>query len=131
MPARRIKAHVDTLLVANQVKGEYEAKVAKMIQYLKKTKELLQNFDKAEFIHISRSLNKKVDSLSKLASVAFDHLVKNVKVETIKHPSILEEMVAGVEAPEPCWMTPILRYLKEGIVPEDREEARRLRILAL
>ncbi|XP_076950979.1 uncharacterized protein LOC143624134 [Bidens hawaiensis] len=40
-------------------------------------------------------------------------------------------MVAGVEAPEPCWMTPLLQYLKEGIGPEDKQEARRLRIRAL
>ncbi|XP_076910750.1 uncharacterized protein LOC143568482 [Bidens hawaiensis] len=122
---------MDSLLVANQVKGDYEAKDNKMIEYLKKTKELLQSFKEAEVVHISRSLNKKADVLSKLASVAFDHLAKDVKVETIKQPSIMEEMVASVETPGPCWMTPILRYLREGIVPEDKQGARRLRIRAL
>ncbi|XP_076933972.1 uncharacterized protein LOC143600067 [Bidens hawaiensis] len=131
IPVQRIKAHVDSLLVANQEKGDYEAKDSKMIEYLKKTKELLQSFEEAEVVHISRSLNKKADALSKIAYVAFDHLAKNVKVETIKQPSILEEMVAGVETQEPCWMTPILRYLKEGIAPEDKQEGRKLRIQAL
>ncbi|XP_076904004.1 uncharacterized protein LOC143559248 [Bidens hawaiensis] len=126
-----IKAHADSLLVANQVKGDYEAKDPKMVDYLKKSQELLQSFKKAEVIHIYRGLNKKADALSKLTSVAFDHLAKNVKVETIKRPSILEEVVASLERPQLNWMTPILRYIQEGIVPEDKKEARRLRIRAL
>ncbi|XP_076927272.1 uncharacterized protein LOC143590788 [Bidens hawaiensis] len=40
-------------------------------------------------------------------------------------------MVASIETPGPCWMTPILRYLQEGIVPEDKQGARSLRIRAL
>ncbi|XP_076939313.1 uncharacterized protein LOC143607942 [Bidens hawaiensis] len=79
-----IRAHVDSLLVANQVKGDYEAKDPKMVEYLKMAQELLQGFQKAEVIHISRGLTKNSDALSKLAHVAFDHLAKNVKVETIK-----------------------------------------------
>ncbi|XP_076920799.1 uncharacterized protein LOC143582025 [Bidens hawaiensis] len=131
IPVRRIRAHVDSLLVANQVSGDYEAKDHKMIEYLKKTRELLQSFKKAKVVHISWGQNKKADALSKLASVAFDHLAKNVKVETIKQPSILEDVAASIETTGPCWITPILRYLQEGIVPEDKQEARRLRIRAL
>ncbi|XP_076887322.1 uncharacterized protein LOC143537433 [Bidens hawaiensis] len=72
--AQRIKAHVDSLLVANQVKEDYEAKDPKMIKYLRKVQELLQSFKKSKVMHIPRSLNKKADALSKLAAVAFDHL---------------------------------------------------------
>ncbi|XP_076948600.1 uncharacterized protein LOC143620911 [Bidens hawaiensis] len=96
-----IKAHVDSLLVANQVKGEYEAKDPKKVEYLKKTHELLQSLKKAEVIHISQGLDKKADALSKLMSVAFDHLVKDVKVETIKKPSISEDIIASVEMSQP------------------------------
>ncbi|XP_076950868.1 uncharacterized protein LOC143623982 [Bidens hawaiensis] len=101
-----IRAHVDSLLVANQFKG-------------------------SEVVHLSRVLNKKADALSKLAFVAFDHLEKDVKVETIKKPSIFEDIFASMERPQPNWMTPICRYLQDGIVPEDKQEARRLRIRAL
>ncbi|XP_076905612.1 uncharacterized protein LOC143561402 [Bidens hawaiensis] len=102
-----------------------------MIEYLKKVKELLQFFKESEFVHISRGLNKKTDALRKLAPMAFDHLAKDVKVETIKQPSIMDVAVANIEAPGENWMAPILRYLQEGIVPEDRQEARRLQIRAL
>ncbi|XP_076948961.1 uncharacterized protein LOC143621418 [Bidens hawaiensis] len=96
---QHIRAHVDSLLVANQVKEDYEAKDPKMVEYLKKTQELLQSIKGSEVIHISRGLIEKADALSKLAYVAFDHLVKRVKVETIKKPSISEDVVASVERP--------------------------------
>ncbi|XP_076954976.1 uncharacterized protein LOC143629633 [Bidens hawaiensis] len=79
-----------------------------MTEYLKKVKELMQSFKEAEVLHISRGLNNKADSLSKLASVAFDHLAKDVKVETLGQPSITEVAITNIEVPEENWMTPIL-----------------------
>ncbi|XP_076957843.1 uncharacterized protein LOC143633410 [Bidens hawaiensis] len=102
-----------------------------MVEYLKKVKELMQSFEEAEVLHISRGLTKKADGLSKLASVSLDHLAKNVKVETLSQPSITEVTVTNVEVLEENWMTPIILYLWEGIVPENKHEARRLRIRAL
>ncbi|XP_076948971.1 uncharacterized protein LOC143621433 [Bidens hawaiensis] len=131
MSVKRIQAHVDSLLVSNQVNGDYEANDHKMIEYLKKTKELLQGFQEAKVIHIPRGQNKKADALSKLAYVAFDHLAKEVRVDTIEQPSILKRTIGNVETSGYSWMTPIIRYLQEGIVPEGKQEARRLRIKAL
>ncbi|XP_076930872.1 uncharacterized protein LOC143595834 [Bidens hawaiensis] len=131
MKVKRIQAHVDSLLVANQVNGDYEAKDHKMIEYLKKTKELLQGFQEARVIHIPRGQNKKADALSKLASIDFDHLAKEVRVETLGQPSILEKIVGNVETPGYSWTNPIIRYLQEGIILEGKQEARRLRIKAM
>ncbi|XP_076894778.1 uncharacterized protein LOC143547175 [Bidens hawaiensis] len=61
---RRVRAHVDSLLVANQVSGDYEAKDHKMIEYLKKTKGLLKSFQEARVVHIPRVQNKKADALT-------------------------------------------------------------------
>ncbi|XP_076928723.1 uncharacterized protein LOC143592776 [Bidens hawaiensis] len=82
--AKRVKDHVDSLLVANQVGGSYDAKDLKMKKYLKKTHELLKKFENAEVTHIPRSSNKKADALSKLAAVAFDHMAREVKVEILQ-----------------------------------------------
>ncbi|XP_076911239.1 uncharacterized protein LOC143569139 [Bidens hawaiensis] len=131
MKVKRIQAHVDSLLVANQVNGDYKAKDHKMIEYLRKTKELLQGFQEAKVVHIPRGQNKKADALSKLASVAFDHLAREVRVETLGQPSILEKTVGNVETPGYSWMSPIIRYLQERIVPEGKQEARRPRIKAM
>ncbi|XP_076917408.1 uncharacterized protein LOC143577466 [Bidens hawaiensis] len=128
---RRVQAHVDSLLVANQVGGTYDAKDPKMKEYLKVTHELMKDFEEAEVIHIPRGSNKKADALSKLAVVAFNHLEKEVKVETLQQPLVTESTIANVETQGENWMTPLIRYLQEGTVPEDKEEERKLRVRAL
>nr|GEV11052.1 reverse transcriptase domain-containing protein [Tanacetum cinerariifolium] len=54
-----------------------------------------------------------------------------VLVEILKEKSIQEnEVKTMVEEDGPTWMTPIMEYLKEGTLPSDRKEARKLRIKA-
>nr|XP_043633230.1 uncharacterized protein K02A2.6-like [Erigeron canadensis] len=98
MKIRSIKAFVDSQLVANQVKGEYEAKGEMIKLYLGKTKELIEQFESFDIKHIRRNQNKKADALIKEEG-------KN-------------------------WMTPIIEYLISGILPEDENEARKIRIKA-
>ena len=51
-------------------------------------------------------------------------------MEVLEKPSIEKASVMQVD-PEPSWMDPILHYLQDGILPADRDEAKRLRRLAL
>nr|GEV81025.1 reverse transcriptase domain-containing protein [Tanacetum cinerariifolium] len=54
-----------------------------------------------------------------------------VLVEVLKDKYIKEEeMTTVVEEDRPTWITPIVEYLKEGTLPSDRKEARKLRIKA-
>nr|GEV36193.1 hypothetical protein [Tanacetum cinerariifolium] len=54
-----------------------------------------------------------------------------VLVEILKEKSIQEkEVTTVVEEDGPTWMTPIMKYLKEGTLPSDRKEARKLHIKA-
>nr|GEV90286.1 reverse transcriptase domain-containing protein [Tanacetum cinerariifolium] len=67
-----------------------------------------------------------------------EHMVKYldkfkslVLVEVLRNKSIKEkEVTIVVEEDEPTWMTPIVKYLKEGTLLNDRNEARKLRIKA-
>ncbi|GJQ97638.1 hypothetical protein Tco_0008777 [Tanacetum coccineum] len=62
--------------------------------------------------HIQSNLNKKVDALSKLASMTFEHLTKEVLVEVLPKRSIEEKKILKVETKEgESWMTPIHEYL--------------------
>nr|GEV95661.1 hypothetical protein [Tanacetum cinerariifolium] len=57
--------------------------------------------------------------------------LEKVLVEILKEKSIQEkEVTTVVEEDGPTWMTPIIEYLKEGTLPSDRKEARKLRIKA-
>nr|GEV29908.1 reverse transcriptase domain-containing protein [Tanacetum cinerariifolium] len=74
---------------------------------------------------------KKADTLSKIASTSFTHLSKQVLVEVLIEKSIQEkEVVTVVEEDGPIWMTPIMEYLKDRTLPDDRKEANKLRIKA-
>ncbi|GJW53368.1 reverse transcriptase domain-containing protein [Tanacetum coccineum] len=54
-----------------------------------------------------------------------------VLVEVLQEKSIQEKEVAAVVEEEgPTWMTPITEYLKDGVLPDDKKEANKLRIKA-
>nr|GEU78349.1 reverse transcriptase domain-containing protein [Tanacetum cinerariifolium] len=59
--------------------------------------------------------------------------VKNVQVllEVLENKSIKENEVAAViEEDGPTWMTQLVDYLKKGVLPGDKKEARKLRLKA-
>ncbi|XP_022003140.1 uncharacterized protein LOC110900563 [Helianthus annuus] len=130
--ASSVLAHVDSLLVANQVNGEYEAREENMIRYLNQVNSLMATFDSCKIVHIPRSKNKKADALSKLASVTFCHSSKEVLVETLQALAIsLGEAVMSITVQEKSWITPIFDYLENGKLPEDKAHARKIKVKAL
>nr|GFB09065.1 reverse transcriptase domain-containing protein [Tanacetum cinerariifolium] len=103
MEVKNIQANVDSKLVANQVLGT----------------------------QVPWSKNKKADALSKIASTSFAHLSKQVLVEVLETKSITgKEVTAVIKEEGPTWMTELLNYLKEGTLPEDEKEARKIRLKA-
>ncbi|GJY30369.1 hypothetical protein Tco_0413864 [Tanacetum coccineum] len=89
----------------------------------------LKGFEGYTVEHVRRNQNKKADALSKLASMTFEHLTKEVLVEVLAKRSIEEKEVLKVEIEEKrSWMSPIQEYLLSGLLPEDTKEARKIRI---
>ncbi|XP_071688152.1 uncharacterized protein [Rutidosis leptorrhynchoides] len=108
-----LRAFVDSQLVSNQIRGTFEAKQPTIQQYLSKAKELIESFKSFDIEHVRRSQNKKADALSKLASLTFRHLAKEVLVEVLEKKSILEEEVNDlIQEDEVTWMTPLQVYLE-------------------
>nr|GEY61639.1 reverse transcriptase domain-containing protein [Tanacetum cinerariifolium] len=131
MGVQNVHVSVDSKLVANQVLGAYVAKEKNMIKYLEKVKILVSGFTNFSINQVPRSKNKKADALSMIASISFAHLSKQVLVEILKEKSIQEkEVTTMVEEDGLTWMTSIIEYLKEGTLPSDRNEARKLCIKA-
>ncbi|XP_035838809.1 uncharacterized protein LOC118486452 [Helianthus annuus] len=131
MGAQNLQAHVDSLLIASQINGLYDAKGKVMALNFEQAKELLQQFKLYKVVHINRSENKPADALSKPASTAFQHLTKDVRIEVLKNPSVLLRQVNVIEIGTPSWMTPIIQYLQEGILSENKAEARKIQNKAL
>nr|GEW56716.1 reverse transcriptase domain-containing protein [Tanacetum cinerariifolium] len=131
MGVHNVYVSVDSKLVANQVLGTYVIKKENMIKYLEKTKSLISGFTNFSKSQVPRSKNKKADALSTIAPTSFAHLSKQVLVEVLKEKSIQErEMAIVVEKEGPTWMTPIIEYLRDETLPDNRKEASKLRIKA-
>ncbi|XP_071700624.1 uncharacterized protein [Rutidosis leptorrhynchoides] len=131
MKIEHLQAFVDSQLVANQVLGIFKARQPTIQLYLSKVRELMESFRSFTIEHVRRSQNKKADALSKLASITFAHLAKEVLVEVLEKRSIeAQEVHDLVTEEENTWMKPIREYLELGILPEDKKEARKIRIKA-
>ncbi|GKC54750.1 reverse transcriptase domain-containing protein [Tanacetum coccineum] len=128
MKVLRIEVKVDSKLVASQINGMYEASNGSMIKYLAKAREYISEFKTFSIENIPRGSNQKADVLSKLATVPFHNLTKEILVEVLNERSTeVQEVQTIVEEEGDNWMTPIIKYLEEGIVPSDSNEARALR----
>ena len=111
-------------MIIGQVNGTYEAKEEQIRKYLNKVMRLMTRFQAADFIQIPREKNMEADTLAKEASVneAMD------KFDEIQYiPSIDIPKVQQVES-KGNWMTPIVSYLKNERLLEEKDEARKLRV---
>ncbi|XP_076889682.1 uncharacterized protein LOC143540537 [Bidens hawaiensis] len=129
--ARHLEAHMDSMLVENQIEGSYDANDSKMASYLAQAKVLMAAFTTCKVKHINRSETKQADALSKLASVGFEQLAKDVRIEVLTTPSIMNKEVLVCSEAGKSWMTPIINYLARGILPEKKAEAQKIRHKAL
>nr|XP_023918055.1 uncharacterized protein LOC112029606 [Quercus suber] len=114
----------DSQLVIGQVNGTCEAKEDRMKRYLKKVLCLVKKFREANFVQIPREENMEADTLAKEASPneAMDKLDEIRYMSSIDLPEMLQ--IEGEEN----WMTPIVSYLKDGRLPEGKDEAKKLRV---
>uniref|UniRef100_A0A2N9GEB2 Uncharacterized protein n=1 Tax=Fagus sylvatica TaxID=28930 RepID=A0A2N9GEB2_FAGSY len=119
-------------LVVNQISGDYAAKDEKMRIYLVEAKKLLAKFKHVQIEHIGRELNGHADALAGLASAVAPELRRIISVGVQSLPSIgsntTNEVCSVVQSSS--WMSPILAYLKDDILPTDRKEADRIRRIA-
>ncbi|KAK0587780.1 hypothetical protein LWI29_028870 [Acer saccharum] len=90
----------------------------------------MSRFIRCDLIRISREHNSQADALAKLASTSDMKLPRTITVFRLPSSNLLEDHQIGVLIPEPVgesWMTPIMNYLRDGTLPEDKGTAQRVR----
>ncbi|XP_076950871.1 uncharacterized protein LOC143623986 [Bidens hawaiensis] len=128
---KHLEARVDSMLIAGQINGNYEAKNGIMASYLSQAKDLIRQFSSFNIIHIKRSENKSADALSKLALTNFEYFTKDIRVEVLDHPSVSQNQVLVIQTGIESWMTPMNTYLSSGVIPAEKDEARKIKHKAL
>ncbi|KAL5555222.1 hypothetical protein UlMin_037458 [Ulmus minor] len=98
-----------------------------MASYLEKVKEAINQFDTVTVIQVPRAKNVNADALAHLPTGLEERLLKTVPIEVLESPSIDKPEQVGSIVTRPCWMDPIISFLCDETLPEDKFEARRLR----
>ena len=129
MGGKVVEMFSDSRLVMGQVKGEMEARDVRMQEYLSQFKHLRPSFDLFSLSHISRSGNTHVDSLATLATSSAGKLPRIILVEHLSKASeVVKDMVRAHEVRVgPNWMDPIVTFLKDDILLEEKSEAEKIR----
>ncbi|GJT80302.1 reverse transcriptase domain-containing protein [Tanacetum coccineum] len=125
-PSTNKEAEYKALLAGLRI---FDASSEGMTKYLTKEKEHVALFKKFSIQNIPRNQNQKADVLSKLASIAFNNLMKEVLLEVLNGKLVdAQEINVIVEEEEEYWMNPIIKCLEEGIWPLDENKARTLQM---
>ncbi|XP_075473405.1 uncharacterized protein LOC142504418 [Primulina tabacum] len=112
-------------VVAQQMKGIYDVKDEKLIEYAQDIDRVREKFTEITFKQILRKKNEKADTLAKMARAMRSWKTRDVvfQVELTPHTSS-----PTVEQEKEDWRTVMISYLNDGKLPEDVREARKLKI---
>ena len=112
--------------MTSQVNGDYDCKKERMKKYLKQVNNQVSDL-KVKFFQIPRKENENVDHHAKAASA--EHMLIPSKVLSFIQ---ISPLIDGISVQEigsgNCWTTPITSYLKDGVLPNDKEAARKLKV---
>ena len=124
-----MEAFSDSRLVVDQVRGELEARDARMQEYLGQVKRLESDFEFFNLTHVSRSGNTHADSLATLATSSMQDLPRMILVEDLCKTSTIERDIVRIHQirRNPSWMDPIVNFLKDDVLPEGKLEAEKIR----
>ncbi|PKA54603.1 hypothetical protein AXF42_Ash000438 [Apostasia shenzhenica] len=121
MAIKCIQVFSDSPLVVNQVNKTFEAKDEVLKKYLKQAQSLISQFEDFSLTHIPREENQVADQLAKRG------LPDLRRTQASERPSFKCAEVCSREQP-PCWMDKILNYLKDSTQPDNRQEAKKLKL---
>ncbi|XP_075503970.1 uncharacterized protein LOC142541298 [Primulina tabacum] len=120
--ASRIILYSDSQLITQQIKGVYEAKDDRMLKYLQLIKARAEVFADWGIEQIPREENGEADTLAKMAAS-----LSEVSTREVLHVSRLilstEEEILPV--PGDSWMTPLIKFMLNNELPEDRTQAQK------
>ncbi|GAV73740.1 RVT_3 domain-containing protein [Cephalotus follicularis] len=127
LEVQKIEVSSDSQLVVGLKSGEYEVRENPMVKYLSHFQSLKSAFEVLKVLKVLRAKNARAHQLSKLTTTGELEKNQTVLVDYLDRPTISEVYVMDIDIPqEPNWMTPFINWLKNGILPEDPVEARKL-----
>ena len=110
----------------SQVNGNYECKGEWMNKYLEQMKKRTNDLQ-VKFFQIPREENKQANRLAKAAS-AKHMLIPNQVLSFVQISPVIDSISMQEIGSKNNWTTLITSYLKDGILPDGKEVARKLKV---
>ncbi|XP_074351895.1 uncharacterized protein LOC141691046 [Apium graveolens] len=131
MKVENLNMFSESMSMVYQIKGGYQAKRPGTELYLKCVQSIITRFNEVRLELIPCGKNEGTDELAKLGSCREATLLGVMLLDIQRQPSMPEHEVGSLSHNlGPTWMTPILSYIKEGSLPDEKNEARRIRYKA-
>ena len=129
MGGKAVKMFSNSKLVVGQVKGELEARDERMQGYLSQVRHLQSRFESFSLLHVPRSGNTHANSLAMLATSSTQSLPRVILIEDLCKPTEVKGKEVHVHQVRvgPSWMDPIVLFLREDILSEDKSEVDKVR----
>ena len=101
----------------------------RMQGYLSQAKHLQLDFESFDVSHVSRSGNTHADSLATLATSSTQGLPRVILVKDLYRANKVKEDMVQIHQVKvsPSWMDPIVSFLKDDTLPEEKSEAEKIR----
>ena len=125
MGGKAVEIFSGSRLVVGQVKGDLEARDERMQGYLSQVRHLQLGFESFNLLHIPKSGNTHSDSLATFTTSSALSLPRVILVEDLCKPTKVRREVVHVHQVRVrhSWMDPVVLFLKEDILPEEKSEA--------
>jgi hypothetical protein len=124
MGATNVEIQSDSQVVVGQVQGQFETQEDRMARYLDQVRHFQSYFDRVVVTKIPREANVRADELSKIASGTDEEIeASQQQVIVLTELSITPKvniMEACTTSNEPKWVTEIIQFLKNGLLPHDK-----------
>ncbi|KAG8498038.1 hypothetical protein CXB51_007111 [Gossypium anomalum] len=130
-----LEVYGDSALVIYQLRGEWETRDPKLINYRRLVLELIEEFDDVTFCYLPRDENQMADALATLASmikVNKQEDMKPIQMSIYEAPAHCCNIEEEEEKDDHPWYQDILQYVKSRKYPDQASEndKRTLRRLA-
>ena len=126
---KNLKLRIDSKLIVGQITNKYEAKEERIKRYLNLTNQLVDCFNDVKFEQIPRENNLAANEVAKLASIENAPEKPGLYMEIQSIPSI-GGLQAFLVQQSGTWMDLIISYIRDGQLPLDPSEAKKVRVRA-